>query len=123
MNLFERLNKLHADKQEWRAQMKKVHAMPKEYQIVYKEVEKYLFTFAGGNGQDTLAGLYQLIDFLQTGADNQIPVLDYVGSDVGEFAESFRQSLQAESWTEDQKNDMQKRVKDKLDRIKNRRVK
>lgn len=118
MNLFERLNKLHADKQEWRAQMKKVHAMPKEYQIVYKEVEKYLFTFADGNGQDTIAGLYQLIDFLQTGADNQIPVLDYVGSDVGEFAESFRQSLQAESWTEDQKNDMQKRVKDKLDRLK-----
>lgn len=117
MSLFQYFNKMRSDKREWRAQMKRVHAMPKDYQVVYKEVEKYLFTFAGGSGLDTIAGLYQLIDFLQDGVDNHIPVLDYVGTNVGEFAENFRQSLQTKSWAEDWKNDMQKRAHDKFNHL------
>ena len=31
------------EKKEWRAHMARVKALPKDYQIVYKEIQKYLF--------------------------------------------------------------------------------
>lgn len=115
MKPIERIKKMIANKKEWRAYADRVKKLPKDYQVVYKEVEKYLFNFASGDGLDTVAGIYQLIDFLEEGAQNQIPVLDYVGQDVGEFAENYRKSLATQSWADDWQKKVQKNVAKKLD--------
>lgn len=85
------------DKKEWRTHMARVKKMPRDYQIVYKEIEKYLFNFSAAPGMATIAGLYQLIDFLEEGVKNKVPVLDYVGRDVGQFAEDYSKSLGAKT--------------------------
>ena len=118
MKPIKKLEKMVQDKKEWRAQMKRVKKMPKDYQIVYKEVERYLFSFAAGTGMDTIAGIYQLVDFLEEGATNQIPVLEYVGTDVGQFAENYRQSLATKSWVEEVKQKTQQNVDRKLKDLK-----
>lgn len=105
------------EKREWKAQMKRVNKLPRDYKIVYKEVEKYLFSLSAGDGMDTVAGIYQLIDFLEEGAAQQIPVLDYVGRDVGQFAESFRQSLQTKSWSDSFQTNMQDKVTKQLNKL------
>lgn len=108
------ISKMIREKKEWRAFQARVKKMPKDYQIVYKEVEKYLFNFATGSGMDTVNGIYQLIDFLEEGAKAQIPVLDYVGQDVGQFAEDYRKSLDAKTWTDATKANVQKNIEAKL---------
>lgn len=101
MKPIEGIKKIIADKKEWRAYAERVKKLPPDYRIVYKEVEKYLFNFSSGDGLDTVAGIYQLIEFLEEGAQNQIPVLAYVGQNVGEFAENYRKSLATQSWADD----------------------
>jgi len=38
-----RIEDIIEGKKEWRAHMARVKALPKDYQIVYKEIQKYLF--------------------------------------------------------------------------------
>lgn len=118
MKPFQELKKMIADKKEWRQQMQRVKALPEDYQVVYKEIEKYLFSLASGSGLDTVAGLYQLIDFFEEGAAQGLAVLDYVGEDVGQFAEDYRRSLATDSWVEDQQHKLQSRIESKQNKLK-----
>ena len=102
------------DKKTWRLQMKRVKALPEDYRIVYKEIQNYLFSFSAGSGMDTVHGIYDLIDFLEEGAASDIPVLDYIGEDVGEFAENYRRSIQTQSWLDDAKKKASKNVEKSL---------
>jgi hypothetical protein len=49
-------------KKQWRAHMARVKALPPDYQIVYKQIQKYLFKVGGGT---LLSGI---VDFFQEGA-------------------------------------------------------
>lgn len=114
MHPINSLKKMIEDKKVWRQHEKEVAKLPRDYQIVYKEVEKYLFNFAAGSGTDTIEGIYGLLEFLKEGAEAGIPVLEYVGEDVGEFAESYRASLKTKSWVDDPKKKAEKNVAKKL---------
>lgn len=63
------------------------------------------------------AGIYDLIDFFEEGAANNVPVLDLVGNDVAEFAESALREMQAKRWTDDVKVKINKRVAEKLSKL------
>ena len=38
-----RIQDIIEGKKEWRAHVERVEALPKDYQIVYKEIQKYIF--------------------------------------------------------------------------------
>ncbi|AIQ57916.1 DUF1048 domain-containing protein [Paenibacillus borealis] len=76
-------------KKEWRAHVARVKALPQDYQIVYKELQKYLFKvgpveLTEGNG--LLSGI---VDLFAEGATLGKGVLEVTGSDVAAFCDDL----------------------------------
>ena len=77
-------------KRNWRAHMARVKSLPKDYQIVFKEIQKYLFKvgpvdLAGGN----LSTLYDLLELFEAGSTEGKKVLEVTGPDVAAFADGL----------------------------------
>ncbi|UNC90803.1 DUF1048 domain-containing protein [Candidatus Contubernalis alkaliaceticus] len=76
-------------KKEWRAHKARVKALPSEYQIVYKEIQKYLFKVGPvelTDGTDLLSGI---VDLFEEGAALGKGVLEVTGSDVAVFCDDL----------------------------------
>jgi DNA-binding ferritin-like protein (Dps family) len=70
-------------KKQWRAHMARVKALPPDYQIVYKQIQKYLFKIGGGT---LLSGI---VDFFQEGVADGKGVLELIGNDVAAFCDDL----------------------------------
>jgi DNA-binding ferritin-like protein (Dps family) len=76
-------------KKKWRAHVARVKALPQDYQIVYKEIQKYLFKVGSvelAEGTDILSGI---VDLFEEGADLGKGVLEVTGSDVAAFCDDL----------------------------------
>jgi DNA-binding ferritin-like protein (Dps family) len=76
-------------KKKWRAHMARVNALPQDYQIVYKEIQRYLFKVGPvelTDGTDLLSGI---IDLFEEGAALGKGVLEVTGSDVAAFCDDL----------------------------------
>ncbi|MGN7456831.1 DUF1048 domain-containing protein [Paenibacillus pasadenensis] len=76
-------------KKEWRAHVARVKALPQDYQIVYNEMQRYLFKvgpveLTEGNG--VLSGI---VDLFEEGAASGRGVLEVTGSDVAAFCDDL----------------------------------
>ena len=80
--------------QKWRAHKARVKALPQDYQIVYKEIQNYLFKVgpveltAGTDflSTDLLSGI---IDLFEEGAALGKGVLEVTGNDVAAFCDDL----------------------------------
>jgi len=80
-------------KKEWRAHMERVKALPQDYQIVYKEIQKYLFKVGPvelTEGTDLLSGI---IDLFKEGAASGKGVLEVTGNNVATFCDDLIKDL------------------------------
>jgi DNA-binding ferritin-like protein (Dps family) len=75
-------------KKQWRAHMARVKALPRDYQVVYKEIQKYLFKVGQLNspGGSLLSGI---ADFFEEGAATGKGVLELIGNDVAAFCDDL----------------------------------
>jgi DNA-binding ferritin-like protein (Dps family) len=76
-------------KKEWRAHVARVKALPKDYQIVYKEIQKYYFKVGPVEltaGTGLLAGI---VDLFEEGAALGKGVLEVTGTDVAYFCDEL----------------------------------
>ncbi|RKN26132.1 DUF1048 domain-containing protein [Micromonospora musae] len=75
-------------KKQWRAHVARVKALPPDYQIVYKEMQRYLFKVGPTDlaGEDLLPGI---VDFFEEGAAAGKGVLQLIGSDVAAFCDDL----------------------------------
>ncbi|SHN23730.1 DUF1048 domain-containing protein [Gracilibacillus kekensis] len=76
-------------KKEWRAHVKRLKALPNDYQIVYKEIQKYLFKVGPvelTNGTGLLSGI---VDLFEEGAGLGKDVLEVTGRDVAAFCDDL----------------------------------
>jgi DNA-binding ferritin-like protein (Dps family) len=75
-------------KKQWRAHMARVKALPRDYQVVYKEIQKYLFKVGWGDSPDgrPLSGI---VDFFEEGVAAGQEVLELIGSDVAAFCDDL----------------------------------
>ena len=78
----------------WRAHMARVKALPQDYQIVYKEIQNYLFKVGPvelTDGTDFLSTdlLSGIIDLFEEGAASGKGVLEVTGSDVAAFCDDL----------------------------------
>ena len=75
-------------KKQWRAHMARVKALPPDYQIVYKEIQKYLFKVGPADlpGGGLLSGI---ADFFEEGVASGKGVLELIGSDVAAFCDDL----------------------------------
>ena len=75
-------------KKQWRAHLARVKALPPDYQIVYKEMQQYLFKVGPVDLTDghLLSGI---VDFFGEGAADGKGVLDLIGDDVAAFCDDL----------------------------------
>lgn len=117
-NVFNYFKQMNADKAEYKEQMAELKKLPNEYQVVYKEIQNFLWEFTSGSGMDMLEPMYELLAFFQEGANNQVPILDLVGEDVGEFAENMLHEIQAKTRINELKRKMNERVAKEINKEK-----
>lgn len=76
-------------KKEWRAHVARVKSLPKDYQIVYKEIEKYLFKIGPAELNDGIDLLSGIVDLFEEGSILGKDVLEVTGSDVAAFCDDL----------------------------------
>ncbi|MFD3606799.1 DUF1048 domain-containing protein [Streptomyces atroolivaceus] len=75
-------------KKQWRAHTARVKALPPDYRIVYKEMQKYFFKVGPVDLPDgpLLPGI---VDFFEEGAAGGKGVLELIGTDVAAFCDDL----------------------------------
>jgi DNA-binding ferritin-like protein (Dps family) len=76
-------------KKEWRAHVARVKALPQDYQIVYKEIQKYLFKVGSVELTDGTGLLSGIVDLFEEGAASGKGVLEVTGNDVAAFCDEL----------------------------------
>lgn len=83
------IHDLISQKRQWRDHMARVKTLPRDYQIVYREIQKYVFKVgsnAASEGMDVLVGI---ADLFAQGAGRGQGVLEVTGSDVAAFCDAL----------------------------------
>ncbi|MGW5367656.1 DUF1048 domain-containing protein [Streptomyces sp. NPDC004009] len=75
-------------KKQWRAHVARVKALPPDYQIVYQEMQRYLFKVGPVDLHDGSL-LPGIVDFFAEGATEGKGVLELIGSDVAAFCDDL----------------------------------
>jgi len=76
-------------KKEWRAHMARVKALPQDYQIVYGEIQKYLYKVGPVELNDGIGLLSGIIDLFEEGVVLGKDVLEVTGNDVAAFCDDL----------------------------------
>lgn len=76
-------------KKEWRAHVARVKALPRDYQIVYKEIQKYLFKVGPVELTEGTGVLSGIVDLFEEGASLGKGVLEVTGRDVAAFCDDL----------------------------------
>ncbi|SDT51153.1 DNA-binding ferritin-like protein (Dps family) [Paenibacillaceae bacterium GAS479] len=84
-----RIQDIIQGKKEWRAHVARVKALPQDYQIVYKEIQKYLFKVGPVELTDGMGLLSGIVDFFEEGAALGKGVLEVTGNDVAAFCDEL----------------------------------
>ncbi|MGQ3480748.1 DUF1048 domain-containing protein [Paenibacillus sp. TY11] len=84
-----RIRDIIEGKKEWRAHVVRLKALPQDYQIVYKEIQKYLFKVGPVELTDGTGLLAGIIDLFEEGAALGKGVLEVTGSDVAAFCDDL----------------------------------
>ena len=84
-----RIQDIIEGKKEWRAHMARVKALPQDYQIVYKEIQKYLFKVGPVELTDGIGLLSGIIDLFEEGVALGKGVLEVTGRDVAAFCDDL----------------------------------
>ena len=107
------IKKIIEGKKAWRAHVSRVKALPQDYQIVYKEIQKYLFKVGPVELNEGIGLLSEIINFFEEGAATGKGVLEVTGTDVAAFCDG----LIADSTT--YADLYQESLKQKVDKTKN----
>ncbi|MFD2627814.1 DUF1048 domain-containing protein [Oceanobacillus kapialis] len=83
------IKKMIEGKKEWRCHVSRVKSLPEDYQIVYKEIQKYLFKVGPVELNDGIGLLSEIITFFEEGAADGKGVLEVTGTDVAAFCDAL----------------------------------
>ena len=76
-------------KKEWREHIKRVKALLKDYQIVYKEIQKYIFKVEPNELNESMELLSGIIDFFEEGVSLGKSILEITGDDIASFCDDL----------------------------------
>jgi len=108
------LKKILGDKKEWRSMEARAKALPSDYGIVYNEIKKYMWKFAGGDGMDIIVILKDLLELFETGAADGKRALEVTGEDVATFCDELLRNANTytENWHDALNRDVQKKLRE-----------
>ncbi len=84
-----RIQDIIEGKKEWKAHVARVKTLPQDYQIVYKEIQKYLFKVGPVELTDGIDLLSGIIDLFEEGVALGKGVLEVTGRDVAAFCDDL----------------------------------
>lgn len=115
-----RIQDIIEGKKEWRAHVARVKALPQEYQIVYKEMQKYLFKVGPVELTDGTALLSGIVDLFEEGVASGKGVLEVTGNDVAAFCDDLVKDSKtyADVYQESVDQEMNKAMKKVTDKTK-----
>jgi len=76
-------------RKEWRAHVARVKALPQDYQVVYNEIQKYLFKVGPVELNDGIGLLSGIVELFEEGAALGKGVLEVTGRDVAAFCDEI----------------------------------
>ena len=76
-------------KKKWRAHVARVKTLPQDYQIVYREIQKYLFKVGPVELTEGIGLLSGIVDLFEEGAALGKGVLEVTGSNVAAFCDDL----------------------------------
>ena len=106
------LTKIFGDKKEWNSMEARAKALPRDYQIVYGEIQQYMWKLTGGDGLDIVAILKDLLGLFETGAADGKHPLEVTGEDVAAFCDELLRN--ANTYTENWRKALNRDVMKKL---------
>ncbi|MEA4914960.1 MAG: DUF1048 domain-containing protein [Christensenella sp.] len=84
-----KLRDMIQQKKQWRVHMRRVKALPRDYQIVYNEMQKYIFLIGTVEFEGTISVLSGIVDLFEEGAAAGKDVLDVTGKDVASLCDEL----------------------------------
>ena len=84
-----KLQEMIQQKKQWRAHVRRVEKLPRDYQIVYHEIQKYIFLIGTMEYEDTIHVLSGIVDLFAEGAAAGKDVLDVTGRDVAALCDEL----------------------------------
>lgn len=111
------IKKMIKSKREYKQQMARVEALPKDYRYVFKKIQRHMWMFAAGSGYDMMKIHYDLIELFETGAAEGKHVLEITGEDVAAFCDELLRSASTytENWRDALNRDILKKLGKKKD--------
>ncbi|WP_438445236.1 DUF1048 domain-containing protein [Gorillibacterium sp. sgz5001074] len=110
--MMELIKKLIGDKKEYKEQMARAEALPKDYRFVFEKIHGYIWSFASGDGSDMLKTQNELIELFEANAAVGKHVLDVTGEDVAGFCDEFMRDTR--KWTDSYRQKLNRSLKDKF---------
>lgn len=83
------IKKIIEGKKEWRAHVSRVKALPQDYQIVYKEIQKYFYKVGPVELTEGIGLFSEILRFFEEGAAAGKGVLEITGIDVAAFCDAL----------------------------------
>lgn len=80
-------------KKEYREYEKRVKSLPKDYQIVYKEIQKYVYKVGDIGLSESMILFSNIIEFFEEGVALGKGVLEVTGEDVAAFCDELIKNL------------------------------
>ena len=108
-------------KKEWRAHIARVKKLPKDYQIVYYEIQKYFYKVGPTQLNEGIELLSGIIDLFEEGANLEKGVLEVTGNDVAAFCDELIKDSKTyfDSYQESVDKEISKAMKKVTDKAKN----
>lgn len=110
--MIKRIQKMIADKKEYKEQMARIEAMPEDYRFVFEKMQGYMWSFAGGDGSDMLITQQELIELFETSAAEGKHVLEVTGEDVAGFCDEFIRDTK--KWTDNYREKLNRNLLNKF---------
>jgi DNA-binding ferritin-like protein (Dps family) len=113
------IKKMIESKREYKRQMARVKALPKDYQYVFKKIQGHMWNFTAGSGYDMLKIHYDMIELFEAGAAEGKHVLQITGEDVAAFCDELLRN--ARTYTEDWRKKLNRDILNKFGKEKDLR--
>ena len=84
-----RIHDIIEGKKEWRTHIARVKALPQDYRIVYKEIQKYFFKVGPVELTEGTGLLSGIVDLFEGGVAQGKGVLEVTGRDVAAFCDDL----------------------------------
>lgn len=106
------IKKMIHSKREYKQQMARVEALPKDYQYVFQKIQRHMWMFAAGSGYDMMKIHCDLIELFEAGVAEGKRVLEITGEDVAAFCDELLRS--ANTYTDHWRETLNRDVMEEL---------